>query len=333
MIEKLKNTVCRISIDRIKFSCPVYSLKKFKWNFTGKKYLQFNNEKKTHLIECFIKNKKIVQLITPMKIDKDIYNQRYYVQLMQPDAETQRYAQELIREISWINMFKQFNPTVNELEIAHDFFSNNNDTDDVLYDLHDFFHRHLYMKYSRKGSAISKGKYQITSYRARDEDGRGSDIESKCYIKELPYGDGIRTACRLEVQLNAKGVRDKKITLDDLPLKPRNYDVLKHFELLDNISFQGITNISRSISRNNGVPYTRKAKDSMKTAIQANLLKEKIQGSWLEDDFSPVPEQIDRAKEVIKRYGLTINPKKYCQPLFNLSETVTQMLNEVRSVQ
>lgn len=34
-----------------------------------------------------------------------------------------------------------------------------------------------------------------------------------------------------------------------------------------------------------------------------------------------------------KRYKLDINPKKYCPQLLNLSETVTRMLNEVRSVQ
>lgn len=333
MIKKLESMICIPSIDRIKISCPVGSLKQFKWNFTGKKYSHSNNEKKTHLIECFIKNEKRIQLITPIKIDPEIYNQRYYVNLMQPDAETWRYIKELIRKITRINMYKQFNPTINELEVAYDFFSKNPDTDDVVYELHDFFHRHLCMKYSRKGSAISEGKHLITSYRARDEDGRGSDIESKCYIKELQFGNSNRTACRLEVLLNAKGIRDKKITFDNLSLNPRDYNVLTHFQLLDNISFQGITNISRSISRNKGVPFTRKAKDSMKTAIRANILKETIQGSWLEDNFSPVPEQIDRAKEEINRYGLIINPKGYCQPLFNLTETVTRMLDDVEIAQ
>ena len=327
MIKKLQSVICIPSIDRIKTSCSVASLKEFKWNFTGKMYSQFKSKKETHLIECFMKGEKRIQLITPINIDSKIYNQRYYVNLMQPNAETWRYVKELIQKFSRINMYKQFNPTINELEVAYDFFSND-DTDDVVYELHDFFHRHLYMKYSHKGSAISEGKHLITSYRARDEDGRGSDIESKCYMKELPFGNGIRTACRLEVLLNAKGVRDKKITFDDLSLNPRDYNVLTHFQLLDNISFQGITNISRSISRNKGVPFTRKAKASMKTAIRANILKEKIHGSWLEDNYLPVPEQIDRAKEEIMRYGLNINPKRYCQPLFDLTETVKRMLDD-----
>lgn len=333
MIKKLQSTICIPSIDRIKISCLVGSLKQFRWNFIGKKYLEFLSDKKTHLIECFKKDEKKIQLITPIKIDSGFINQRYYLQLMQPNAETLSYVRDIIRRVSRINMYKQFNPTINELEIAYDFLSKNDDTDNVVYELHAFFHRHLYMKYSHKGSAFTKGNNLFTSYRARDEDGRGSDVESKCYIKELPFRNGKRTACRLEVLLNRNGVRDKKITLDNLSLNPRSYNVLNHFELLDNISFREITNISKSISRNKGVPFTRKAKHSMKTAIRANILKEKIHGSWLEDNFSPVPDQIDRAKEEIERYGLKINPKKYCKRLFNLTETVARMLDDVAIAQ
>ena len=132
----------------------------------------------------------------------------------------------------------------------------------------------------------------------------------------------------LEVLLNGKGVRDKKITIDDLPLDPGSFNVLDHFEVLDNISFQGITNLSRPISRNKGVVYTRKARNSMKTGIHANILQQKINGSWRDEDFAPVPEQIDRFKELTKKYELNINPKKYCQPLFNLSETVADLLDK-----
>lgn len=66
----------------------------------------------------------------------------------------------------------------------------------------------------------------------------------------------------------------------------------------------------------------------MRTAIHANILRQTINGSWLEEDFLPVPEQIDRFKEVVRKNGLNINPKKYCQPLFDLSEIVADLLEK-----
>ena len=203
MIKKLLNTICFVSIDRIEISLPVNSLSKFEWNFTGKYISYFEPDNKKTRIKNFIRNGNHIQIITPINIDKNIdidkkfENQRYYVQLMHPDAETQRYVKELTRQVSLINMFKQLNPSIKQLEVSYDFFSKTNDTDDAIYDLYDLFSHYLNMKYSRSGSAYSKGKHKITSYRSRNGEGRNSDIQSKCYIKDLPYGNGTRTACRL----------------------------------------------------------------------------------------------------------------------------------------
>ena len=288
-------------IDKIKEECSLIKVNKI-FNYTIYKFNYKNN-----YIQVYYK-------IVPNPKNP---NERFYVQLLQPDHDTQIFIYKILKNLCFNNFYKQFNPSIRAVEVSHDFFG----TEEELNELHAFFTQYLNLKHSRSGSV---GWYKNTSYRGKNGNARKGYMGSRCYIKHLPDGTIV---CRLEVQFNGRYLSEKKFTIEDLPLTPEYFNALSHFEMLDNFSDQGIRNLAQTLLRKKGKRFIARDKGhQFKLPMMEQWLRWEIFGAWHEDDYVPVPEQIDRVKRLIKKYGLKVTPKKYFQPQFDLAEVVAALL-------
>jgi len=277
------------------------------------------NKKLNYYIYKFRYNNNYIQIYYKIIPNYKNPNERFYVQLLQPDCDTQIFIYKILKKLCFNNFYKQFNPSIRAVEVAHDFFG----TEEELLELHDLFSQHLNLKHSRNGSA---GWYKNTSYRGKNGNARKGYVGSRCYMKILADGT---TVCRFEVQFNGRYLSEKKFTIEDLPLTPEHFNALSHFEMLDNFSDQGIRNLAQTVLRKKGKRYVARDKGhQFKLPMMEQWLRLEIFGAWYEDDYVPVPEQIDRVKGLVKKYGLAVNPKKYFMPLFDLAETVASLLDK-----
>jgi hypothetical protein len=196
--------MCRSSINYFEKFLSIFAL-----NAT---YVDsYTSKSENFLIKEYLRKGRTIQVIHRIRFEnKHYYNQRFYIQMLQPDTETQLYIKELLELIVPWNKNTQFNPCINQLEIAHDIFT---DTD-KLYDLHTLLSHHLNLKHSRSNSV---GSDMNTNYRGEDGDIWRGSKGSRCYIKVFGDEDDAATSCRFEPQLNGRFLREKNITIHSCP--------------------------------------------------------------------------------------------------------------------
>ena len=320
-------------IDRLKISLPISSYDKFLSIFKlttkyikSKKSISKISKPKNWLIDNYIRNGKRIQVIKRIRFERKNYtNQRYYVQLLQPDTETQEYISQLLAVTVPKTMCKQFNASINEIEIAFDFFTDTDTEKYSPYILHEYFSKHMFLKYSRKGSV---GHYkEKTNYLGLDGFVWKGGVGSRCYVKNIPEINDGKDFCRFEKQYKGKYLRKKGFTIDAMPFNAENFNALDNFEILDDFSFNEIRNIVRTKMRNKGAPCTPSTQKSMRFNIKVQILMQEIYSAFFAGDYLPVPQQIERCNAIKEKYGLTFHPKKHCQRLYTLEEFVSECMH------
>jgi len=319
-----------IGIDRINISVPAQLHSKFIHRLyeDGKCYRSFDKGNDSIVLSTISNTEvKVTKPIKPINPTKKILRnglyQRFYVEIYNTITEVFEYIKEtlvfLCRECSLpVSVIK-----IKQLEVKYDFYSNSTSTEDLKANtlrLKRFINRHLVLKYSRVDSFT---KIKTTCYFGRKANIRKGKKGTRTYVKNNKYIPGT-TFFRLEFQYNAAYFRSKKITINDLPFYPLDFESFNHVNLWSDISDKGIKCLARAILKKTGVnthhsgtnhpgtrnynKYNKKLREKQSELTSLILKKANNQ-------LKNVHEQFSAIKDLKKCYEFTMNHKQHFKVL------------------
>ena len=309
------------SIDRVEISVPLNYYRpifnKMKLDL-GK---HTTKKVKREIRRRFIRNNKRIVVKTVRTNLREQINPRFYIQLLQPETAAMQYIYKLLSTLVPLKEYSQFNPCINQLEIAWDFVPHDPCERESI---KEYLGHHVHLKYSRPGSIV---KFKETVYIGKGGDARKGAKGLRGYPKDKVD----EKVARLELQFNRKYLRDRNITIDLLPqLFPEDFRLFDHVEFLDDFSAKGLRNIARSVLRNRGYSTENTRKSRFRVNVLAYRFRRMIHGSVL-GITNTVSEQIDRFKEIKYTKGITVAVKTYCQTLVDFSLMLVDKMQVVTS--
>ena len=315
-----------IGIDRINISVPAQLHSKFIHRLyeDGKCYRSFEKGNDSIVLSTISNTEvRVTKPIIPTKkILRNGLYQRFYVEIYNTITEAFEYIKEtlvfLCRECSLpVSVIK-----IKQLEVKYDFYSNST-TEDLKANtlkLKRFINRHLVLKYSRVDSFT---KIKTTCYFGRKANIRKGRKGTRAYVKNNKYIPGT-TFFRLEFQYNAAYFRSKKITINDLPFYPLDFESFNHVNLWSDISDKGIKCLARAILKKTDVnthnadsnhsatrnynKYNKKLREKQSELTSAILKKANNQHKNVHDQFSAI-------KDLKNCYEFTMNHKQHFKVL------------------
>jgi hypothetical protein len=316
ILNHIKNI--RLSIDKIDISIPVSFISVFLCHLENvsikqRPYVEFNYD-----INPYVYNGNRIQIKISRKRKKIKINERFFVQLLQPDEQTLIFIKDLIQKKLPYYELKQFNPSIKEIEVAMDMTSYD---EDDLNQIYEFFDRHANLKYSRSGSLNYE---EDTRYQGKDGNVRKGGKGIRTYKKDLKTGSVVR----VETQLNRIFLRRNNIQIEDLPHLLQKINILDYLELLDDISDRGIRNMAESIHKR--TDQSDSANNRRKIKNLENWLRKKILIVHSSGKYRPVPKQMDQVRVILKKYGFAYRPKKYFQPMVEVMDFLAQAIENQR---
>lgn len=310
------------SIDRMEISVPLQNYPHIKRCFKYSCRSEGTKHKKKKIIHRYLyKNRRIhIWLYKTQKAGQN--NPRFFIELYQPNQETLNFVRKLLAYYVPVRSLAQFNPSISQLEIAHDF---------ILYDSskRQEFKKHiqqsLHMIHARIGTA---GKYEDTDYRGKKGHIHKGSKGFRLYLKRTHIGRVVR----LELQLNRFTLRKQKITLDEIDLlSPDKYNLFDYAEFLGDFTEKGLLNIARNIAQKRGINAKNARKYRFRVNIIKHQLRRRVYGTALYEIKKCVTEQIDELKRIkqenkAKNRKVTFNIKNYCTKLTGFTDTILEKL-------
>lgn len=228
----------------------------------------------------------------------DVYNQRAYITMLQPSNQCQIKVRDAILSSSkgFVCMYKQFNPSLSQVEIASDFVVQEGCS---VEEVQSWINHHISLKYSRKGS---RKQYKDTLY-----------VGKKGMVRE--GSKGIRTydpsnkrkvdeqCVRVELQLN-RGFLTKNINIDELPIKPDVCNVFRYVQFIADIDSKTVDNVIKKTLQN-----VSTNKNAVRIAIRKQL-----------SNKLPARQQFDNLCKIKSKYN--INVSKVPQSVFDINNFV-----------
>jgi len=245
-----------------------------------------------------------IALLETMYKARNKKNARCYLQLLQPTTDTLKYITTLIQTHVPEKACKSYNVCLNQMEIAWDFKAS---TLAQLYCIKGFIEHRLHIIHAR---SVSVRKYKGTTYIAHKGNIRKGSKGFRSYIKRKADGSYIY---RLELQLNSRYLRDKKISFDSLAnLTVDDFKLEDHVVLRDDFSLRGFWNIARNVLNKRGHETQDTRNYRLRTAVLANIYRNKVQGKERDKDGYFVDEeevciavQKERFTQLRRHLGIT----------------------------
>ena len=302
-----------IGIDRIDFSMPLSYLDNL-LSYLDKQSSHYNayvNGQYWYKNYILLNHKVKVRSKIKCKCEKNIYN-RVYVSVFNPDKIIQEYLKSIFDRLSGGINTGTFGIIISQIEISYDFYSNSSHD---IRQIKRFIDCHLLLKFARKNSYRT---VLTTDYIGRNGNIRKGAKGSRSYCK---FESG-RKFYRFEMQFNRAYILKRNITFFNLPLNPIDFRSFDYIDIVDNFSFRGIKNISRSILRKKCIHST--THDDFERIHREMIDKVRffVVGGR-RGKCKKVSKQITMIKCLKKEYNLSINHKKYFTPL----NDVIQLIN------
>jgi len=304
-----------IGIDRIQLSLPILFSKSF-LNYVLK-YCEIidqkNSRKKWHYKLSL--NGCIITINGKSKAEEFDYNNRIYIEVLDPDKRAQEKLKEII-QISTPGMTKgTFGIIIRQLEVSYDIYCYEpDDCSKILRYISD----HLVKKYSRTNSY--KPCFD-TKYVGRKGDIRKSAIGIRSYVKK----ESAEKFCRVEFQYNRPHLLKHDISYLDFPINPLTFNSLECIDFYDNFSAEGIKNITRSASRNEK-KYSALNNEPISNNLNQSLEQNEIRNIILGKDSgrnNTVHKQMSQVQKLKDKYNLKGNYKKYFPQLPNIKQLIS----------
>lgn len=331
-----------LSLDRIDFSLPEHLLYHLE-NYLEKQgiYLEGDTSEddsdrfkgeywKSYYRRTFRYHKRNITLRIP-KADFKMYQRRFFMTVPDPDEGIQHALRNLFYTLSDKGSEGSSDILIKEVEVAVDCFADN---DEALNEIKKFIRHHLVVKYARdfkvrirrglrhfglRGSAHN-GSKGVRDYPKRSKGGRDYP---KCSDEgeENPKSRKNKFF-RFEVQFNRPHHYHSRLSIDNLPLNPFDFQLFDKIWFKDNFSREGITNVSRTVLRKKGI-----TKDSHGNYRNILIQKERdlkariIGGSRGKKRI--VAYQIEHLKKYLKKERSGINPHTYFKELNDFTEILS----------
>lgn len=213
------------------------------------------------------------------------HNKRAFITLLQPTTECQIVVRDSISKHVPPMMYKQFNPSLNQVEIALDFVV----ADDTLVDVvQEKIQHHISLRYSRVGS---RKYYEDTLYVGKKgvvRDGskgvRVYDPSDKRKLQE--------NMVRVELQLNRAFLTGSDLSVSSMPISPETVDVFQHIQFIEDIDDRTVDKVVKKVLQE--VPKN-----------QATVIKASIRRQL--SNKLPVKRQYENLAKIKSKYKVSIS--------------------------
>jgi hypothetical protein len=301
-----------IGIDRLELSFDTWllsSLRKILKNVstTWNEY----DDNKYHYVKCTVLDTEIIIKKPLVKSLEDYVQDRCYIEIFNSGEHVLKYLKDNILIPLCIQYYLPVSSVkIKQLEVKYDLYcksSNIVDHTKELLALKWYMDAHMVHRYARSNSCR---KDHTTSYFGRNGNIRNGEKGCRSYLKTNKYGTNPADATflRIEFQFNAGYFRRHKITIDDLPFKPLDFEAFNLVEMWDDISEDGLKRIGKAILKKQGVTskdtrtFNRRLQE-MTNDLTYTILK------YSNNRRRSVHQQFSEIKTLKKEYMFTMNHK------------------------
>lgn len=269
------------SIDRIGLSIPNSRYCAVVQHFGTKKETTYTGHS---VIELFEVEGTRVQCERQNDVDEQ-YNKRAYITLLQPSIECQHRVKDAILKTVPVSMYKQFNASFSQIEVALDFIV---DSEYSVDEVQDWINHHISLRYSRAGS---RKQYIDTLYVGKKgnirEGSKGIRVYDPSGKRKLN-----EDMVRVELQLNRAYMTGKNMSISDMPVLPNVVDVFSHIQFIDDIDDKTVNSVVKKVISE--IPSNRvmHVKSSIRRQLSSKL---------------PARKQFDNLNNIKKKYNISVS--------------------------
>lgn len=272
------------SIDRLGISVPYSKYQSIVQNFGIKKSTVNTGHS---IIELFDVKGSRVQC-ERMLNNEDQYNNRAFLTLLQPTLECQIAVKSAVLKNTQQTMYKQFNPSFSQIELALDFVVN---SAAELDDVQEYINHHVSLKYSRSGS---RRQYENTLYIGKKGVVREGSKGVRVYDPSKKR-DVVEDAIRVELQLNRAYLTANNITVQDMPILPDKIDVFNYIQFIDNIDAKIVDKVVKKVQST----LDKSLSPSRLKVIRSSIRKQL-------SSYLPAKRQYENLSSIRKKYGVKV---------------------------